>query len=55
MLAERPSILDLMMINSYSYCTNDIVFNKFQISDQDLSQCLASTKDSRSSFEASMC
>ena len=30
-LAQRPITLVLMMINSYSYNTNDLVFNKFQI------------------------
>ena len=40
------------MINSYSYSTNDLVFIKFQIFNQDLSRCLASTKNSKSSFEA---
>ena len=37
-----------MMINSCSYRTNDLVLIKFQIFNQDLSQCLASTKDSKS-------
>ena len=41
------------MINSCSYSTNDLVFNWSQICDQDLSRCLASTKDLKSSFEAS--
>ena len=27
LLAQRPITLVLMMINSYSYCTNDLVFN----------------------------
>ena len=53
MLAQRPSTLVLMMINSCSYSTNDLIFNKFQIFDHDLGRCLASTKDSKSSFEAS--
>ena len=44
MLAQRPITLVLMMINSCSYSTNDLVFNKFQIFDQDLSQCLASKR-----------
>ena len=55
LLAQRPITLVLMMINSCSYITNDLVFNKLQIFDQDLSQCLASIKDSKSSFEASTC
>ena len=54
MLAQRPITLVLMMINSYSYSTNDLVFNKFQIFDQDFSRCLASMKDSKSTFEPSM-
>jgi len=54
-LAQRPITLVLMMINSYSYSTNDLVFNKFQIFDQDLSRCLALTKDAKSSFETSTC
>ena len=53
LLAQRPITLILMMINSCSYSINDIVFNKFQIFNQDLSQCLALTKGSKSSFEAS--
>ena len=55
MLAQRPIALVLMMINSCSYSTNDLVFNQSQIIDQGLSRCLASTKDSKSSFEASTC
>jgi len=31
MLAQRPITLVLMIINSCSYNTNDLVFNKFQI------------------------
>jgi len=31
------------------------VFNKFQIFDQDLSRCLASTKDSKLTFWANTC
>ena len=31
MLAQRPITLVLMMINSCSYSTNDLVFNKLQI------------------------
>ena len=54
-VGPKPITLVLMMINSYSYCSNDLVFNKFQIFNQDLSRCLASIKDSRSSFEASTC
>ena len=42
------------MINSCNYSTNDLVFIKFQIFNQDLSRCLASIKDSKSSFEASL-
>jgi len=52
LLAQRPITLILMMINSYSYSTNDLMFIKFQIFNQDFSQCLVSTKDSKSSFEA---
>ena len=52
-LAQRPITLVLMMSNSCSYSTNDFVFNYSQIFDQDLSKCLASTKDSKSSFGAS--
>ena len=37
--------LVLMMINSYSYSTNDLVFIQFQIYYQDISRCLASTKE----------
>jgi len=36
-LAQKPITLVLMMINSYSYSTNDLVFIKFQIFNQDLS------------------
>jgi len=43
------------MINSCSYSTNDLVFIKFQIFNQDLNRCLASIKDSKSSFEAITC
>ena len=53
LLAQRPITLVLMMINSCSYGTNDLVFNQFQICDQDLSRCVASTKDLKSSFGAS--
>jgi len=42
-----------MMINSCNYSTNDLVFIWCQIFDQNLSRYLASTKDSKSSFEAS--
>ena len=52
LLAQRPITLVLMMINSCSYSTNDLVFNQSQNCDQDLSRCLASTKDLKSSFEA---
>ena len=55
MLAQRLITLILMMINSYNYSTNDLTFIKFQMFNQDLSQCLASTKDSKSSFEARTC
>ena len=55
LLAQRPITLVLMMINSCSYNANDLVLIKFQIFDQDLSRCLASMKDSKSSFEASTC
>ena len=54
LLARRPITLVLMMINSCSYSTNDLVFNKCQIHDQDLSRCGASTKDLKSSFGATM-
>ena len=47
LLDQKPINLILMMINSCSYNTNDLVFNKFQIIDQDLSRCLTSTKDSK--------
>jgi len=40
------------MINSCCYSTNGLVLFKFQIFNQDLSWCLASIKDSKSSFEA---
>ena len=33
-----------MMINSSSYSTNDLVFNKFQMCDQDLRKYLASSQ-----------
>ena len=52
LLAQRPITLVLMMINSCSYSTNDLVFTKSQICDQDLSRCLTSTKDLKSSFGA---
>ena len=52
---QRPVTLVLMIINSCSYSTNDLVFIKFQIFDQDLNRCLASTKDSKSSFETITC
>ena len=55
MLAQRPITLVLMMINSCSYSTNDLVFNKFQILYQDLSRYLVLTKDSKSSFEDNTC
>jgi len=51
MLAQRLITLILMMINSYSYSTNDHVFIKFQIFNQDLSRVLTSIKNSKSSFE----
>ena len=51
-LAQRSIALVLMMINSYSYSTNDLVFIQSQICDQDLSRCVASTKDLKSSFGA---
>ena len=46
MLAQRPITLILIMINSCNYSTNNLVFIKFQIFNQDLRRCLASTKDS---------
>ena len=55
MLAQRPITLVLMMINSSSYSTNDLVFIKIQIFNQDLSRYLDSTKNSKSSFEAITC
>ena len=42
LLAQMPITLALMMINSYSYSTNDLVFIKFEIFNQDFSWCLAS-------------
>jgi len=51
-MAQKPITLILMM-NSCSYSTNDLVLIKFQIFYQDFSRCLASTKDSKSSFELS--
>ena len=53
LLAQGFVTLVLMMINSYIYSTNDLMLFKFQIFNQDLSWCLVSTKDSKSSFEAS--
>ena len=50
LLAQRPITLVLMMINSCSYITNDLVFNQYQIFDQDLSWYLASTKNLKSKF-----
>ena len=55
LLAQKTITLVLMMIHSCRFSTNDLVFIKFQIFNQDLSRCLASIKDSKSSFEASMC
>ena len=55
LLAQRPIALGLMMINPCSYSTNDLVLIQFQIFDQDLSRCLASTKDSKSNFAVSTC
>ena len=55
LLVQRPIALVLMMINSCSYSTNDLVFNLSQIFDQDFSRCLASTKDLKSSFGANTC
>ena len=52
LLAQRLVTLVLMMINSCTYNTNNLVFIKFQIFNQDLSRCLASTKNLKSSFEA---
>ena len=46
LLAQRPITLVLMMINSCSYNINDLVLIKFQILNQDLSRCLALTRDS---------
>ena len=51
-LAQKSITLVLMMINSYSYSTNDFVVLKFHIFIKILVQFLASTKDSKSSFEA---
>ena len=53
-LAQRPIILVLMMINLYNYSNNDLVLFKFQIFIQDLSWYLVSTKDSKSKFEANI-
>ena len=50
-LAQGSITLVLIMINSCSYCTNDLVFNKFQIFDHDLSRCLALTKYSKSNLK----
>ena len=36
-VGPKPITLVLMMINSCSYSTNDLVFIQFQIFDQDLS------------------
>jgi len=55
LLAQRLITLVLIMINSCSYSTNDLVFNKFQIFNQNFNQCSASTKNSKSSFEANTC
>jgi len=55
LLAQRPFTLVLMMINSCSYSTNNLVFIKSQIFNQDLSRCLALVKDSKSGFEAITC
>ena len=54
LLAQRPITLILIMINSCSYSINDLLLIKFQIFDQDLSRCLASTKNLKLSFKASM-
>ena len=53
LLAQRSITLVLMITNSCSYSTSDLVFIYSQIFDQDLSRCLASTKDSKSSFRVS--
>ena len=50
--AHHPSFDD---DNSCSYSTNDLVFILSQICDQDLSRCLASSKDLKSCFGASTC
>ena len=55
LLAQRPITLVLMMNNLCSYSTNDLVLFKFQIFNQDVSWCLALTKNSKSSFEVSRC
>ena len=54
LLAQRPITLVLMMINSCSYSTNDLVLFKFQICLPDLNWSLVSTKYSKSSFKTSM-
>ena len=46
LLSQRLITLVLMMINSSSYSTNDLVFIKFYIFNQDLSRCFASIKNS---------
>ena len=55
MLAQRPIPLVLMTINSCSYSTSNLIFINFQILKEDLSWCLVSTKNSKSSFEAITC
>ena len=43
LLAQKLITLVLMIINSYNYSTNNLVFIKFQIFNQDLSRYLASS------------
>ena len=54
-VSPKALTLVLMMINSCSYSTNDLVLFKFQIINQDLSWYLALIKDSKSSFEGRTC
>ena len=55
LLAQRSTTLDLMMINSCSYSTNDLVLFKLQVSIKILVWCLAFSKDSKSRFNANTC
>jgi len=55
LLAQKPIILVLIMINLCNYSSNDLVLIKFPIFKQDFGRCLASTKNSKSSSKASTC